>query len=313
MFSGLATSSEKGGDANSHIATTGVPGVFSVGSAFTESDVDIQAGCVHSVARSVVSGIDIAGVIHIDGLQAYSATASDGLTATPFAQFSIGRVNVAGFEAFIDRNGVHLTDQTLGDAVVEQIETTMRDALAAANISVSLVPTATGATNATELEPASAAADSGGLLISFEQLIPQIGEPGQGTPPILTITEVLIGGRRVRGSPRPLLRSWCRSSLYRRSAVVANSSAVVRWATSSVGRRLGSGPRRRARLPGRREIQTPRPATNGGKPFGPTSSDAPLTSKGVPLGWIIVGFLACIVAMGPLLGYARWQLLEGRI
>jgi hypothetical protein len=32
----------------------------------------------------------------------------------------------------------------------------------------------------------------------------------------------------------------------------------------------------------------------------------------VPVGWVIIGVLASIAAVGPGLGYARWQLLDGR-
>jgi hypothetical protein len=32
----------------------------------------------------------------------------------------------------------------------------------------------------------------------------------------------------------------------------------------------------------------------------------------VPIAALVFGLLACIVVLGPLLGYARWQLLEGR-
>ncbi len=32
----------------------------------------------------------------------------------------------------------------------------------------------------------------------------------------------------------------------------------------------------------------------------------------MPVGWVIVGIFGAFVVSGPLLGYARWQLLEGR-
>jgi hypothetical protein len=39
----------------------------------------------------------------------------------------------------------------------------------------------------------------------------------------------------------------------------------------------------------------------------------PAPGSPVPIGWILIGLALCIVAIGPLLGYARWQLLEGRL
>ncbi|MHB1447221.1 MAG: hypothetical protein ACYCZV_16440, partial [Acidimicrobiales bacterium] len=36
-------------------------------------------------------------------------------------------------------------------------------------------------------------------------------------------------------------------------------------------------------------------------------------SSPVPAGWVIIGVLFAIIGAAPLLGYARWQLLEGRI
>jgi hypothetical protein len=58
-------------------------------------------------------------------------------------------------------------------------------------------------------------------------------------------------------------------------------------------------------------------ATSGVGTAGPTLAVQPASGtgplgKGIPVGWVIVGVFAAISLSGSFLGYARWQLLEGR-
>jgi len=166
----------------------------------------------------------------------------------------------------------------------------------------------------TTLNAAQATASSGALAITIDRLVPALGIPGVpalelpgqapvilGTPDLPTHTEILIGEARVgvNATAIPDLAGLVPETVL---PDLGPGPIVSGDEFSSV---TGAG----SSLEG--ALNVPPSQSGGGElALQPTASGA--TGKGVPIGWVIVGIFGAFVACGPLLGYARWQLLEGR-
>ena len=310
-----STASELGGTAEASVTSTslgagskplagGLSAALSTGASDSNAVTTIAASCVDSTAAAVTSGIDIAGIIHIAGVTGYAAARTDGRTATPLAQLKIGRVSVAGMDAYIDRDGVHLAaQQSVGAGVVASVETALQRALAAAGMTVALV------NPHTVVQGGSATADSGAIVVRLKQTIPQIGSPPNGTPPIPTISSVAYGLAQVSVNatavpaapdlvPPVTIGSGGGSNL--------GSTTPTPTAPSPTG---SIGP---VGTPAPQPFAAPLPG-GGSRVLAANSGPPPPAGSSVPIGWVIIGVVASIVAVGPLLGYARWQLLDGRI
>jgi hypothetical protein len=165
----------------------------------------------------------------------------------------------------------------------------------------------------TTLFGAQATASSGALAITIDRLVPALGIPGVpalelpgappvilGTPDLPTHTEILLGEARVGVNataipslgglvPEPIL-----PDLGPGPIVSGDEFSSVTGAGSSAQSALNA----------------PAQSQSGGAQVALQPTGA--TGKGVPIGWVIVGIFGAFAASGPLLGYARWQLLEGR-
>lgn len=313
-----STASEKGGSADSSaassaLAQSGAPKI-SAGASTAGSSVDLGAGCVDATAHSRTAGIDIGGVIKIDGVTGTAAARSDGRAGVPAATLTIGRVTVEGLDAYIDRGGIHLKpQQPVGAGVVDQVQSVLQQTLAAAKITVHLVDPATTVHGAT------ATANSGGLVITGDRRLPATGVPGLpalsipgappvplGTPPLPLHTEVVYGAARVSAAattagPAPDAGVLPAVSLPGPGPAPTDGAA--------------SGP---ADLPAAPELAAPAQApVRGTAPAGGTvlsAGPAVALPRGapIPVAWVVIGIAASLAAVGPLLGYARWQLLDGR-
>ena len=302
VLSGQSTASASSSTALARVASTDLGGAFTTGTSDTATASDLQPSCVDVSARSTTAGIVIAGVVQIAGITGYAAARSDGATGVPQAELQIGKVKVAGLDAYIDRTGVHLSQQGVGAGVIGAVEATLQKALQASGTTIHLVDPST------THQGGSATADSGAIVVSTKQLLPGIGHPPQGTPPIPLVVEVSYGHVQaaVNATSVPAAPSDETTPTVGGSVDQPSTNSGASQGGGSLPVDTGTS------LPVSHAIAPPAP-TGGSQVLTANSVTPPGRGEPVPIGWILVGLVASIIAIGPLLGYARWQLLEGRI
>ena len=307
---GTATShaGPEGATADARIASVTVPptppAIVEVGSSSAANTVKLEERLVSAQAVSHTGTVTIAGVIVIEGVTARATATSDGATGKPAAELEIGRVSVAGQPAYIDADGIHLVgQQPVGTGVAPGVESLLQKTLETDGITIRAVsPKITSAQG-------EATADSGGVVIGLTRTVPALGIPGLpslpgvpiplGTPDLPLYVEVTLG----------MARATANATGVPGDDVVAGESvppANVSGATEVALDPVGAG----ASAPEALGLPVARPPTDL-TPAVPTASRGPFGSP-IPVPWVVAGVLASIVLCGPLLGYARWQLLEGR-
>ena len=308
---GTATShaGPEGATADARISSVAVPptapALVEVGSTTASNDVKLQESLVSAEAVSHTGTVTIAGLITIEGVTARATATSDGATGKPAAALEIGRVSVAGQPAFIDSDGIHLVgQQPVGTGVAPGVESLLQKTLATDGISIRAV-----SPKVSSLE-GQASADSGGIVIGLTRTVPALGVPGVpslpgvpiplGTPDLPLYVEVTLGMARVSANATAVPADETVADTALPPADVSGASEVALDTTgagSSAQAALGAPP-----APPDGTGITPAVSTERPGPFGAS----------IPVPWIVAGVLASIVLCGPLLGYARWQLLEGR-
>ncbi|HZQ85838.1 MAG TPA: hypothetical protein VFA83_13410 [Acidimicrobiales bacterium] len=304
----------------SHISRLAVPDtspVVDVGASSATNKTIVKDNLITSQAVSTVKSINIAGAISIEGVTSTAVSTSDGVKGKPTATLQIGKVTAGGQAAYIDNDGVHLVSQNaVASGVTAGAEQTLQNTLKQDGISIRTI------SPKTTVQAGAATADAGGIAIVLERTVPALGVPGVpavqlpgqppvalGTPDVKLHIELLIGYARA----------------------IANATGVpVDTSLGDVGVTPPGGD-----VLGESQTNTDLSATGPGASVSgaltpvPSSSSATNTGTGtqqvelaasphppngepVPIAALIFGFLACIVVLGPLLGYARWQLLEGR-
>jgi len=292
------------------------------GPAQSNAAVHLGAACVDSVSDAAASGIVVAGIVHIASVSGSAQAMSDGSKAVPAATLHVGDVTVAGLAAYIDQNGIHLAgQQPVGYGVVTGVQAALDAALKNDGITIKLL------SPQTSVNGADATVSSGGIDIVVQRTLPAIGVPGVpaitvpgqapiplGTPGAPVRYQVTFGEAQAAvyatTAPAP-------SSLASPSAATgagsnggSTSSSGVSGSSNPASTSIGSP------SGGTSLSASPRPGSSGAVPAPGSSlasASGPAGSSPVPAGWVIIGVLFAIMAAAPLLGYARWQLLEGRI
>lgn len=289
------------------------------GPAQSNSAVHLGAACVDSASQAVASGVVVAGIVHIASVSGVAQVRSDGVKAVPAASLHVGDVTVAGLAAYIDQNGVHLAgQQPVGYGAVSAVQAALNSALQADGITIKLL---SGETTA---EGADGAADSGGVDIVVTRTLPATGVPG--------VPAVTVPGQAPipLGTPGAPIRyqvtlGEAQASVFATTAPAPGSLASTAAASGSTGSTgtngpaaasgtAGSGSSIGSASGGSSVSASPLPGSTSGAPGSRlTAASGPSGSSPVSAGWVIIGVLFAIMAAAPLLGYARWQLLEGRI
>jgi hypothetical protein len=136
-----------------------LPGTFGVAKATSSTRVVNELAT--STARSVVQGLNLAGVLKIDSIVSTATAKSDGTVGSGSASTTISGATVMGQGVTIDEQGLHFgsTNQPI-DAIVQQVA---KQALASAGISVTVGPTTK------ELNGAAAIVGANSLVITVTQ------------------------------------------------------------------------------------------------------------------------------------------------
>jgi hypothetical protein len=309
---GNASSSSAEGGSIADAATSSVPlakGQFSIASSTTHSSTTIGASSVSDVAESNIHHVSLlAGLVQIASIASSASTTSDGNNGTEKSTLQVGAVTVAGQPAYIGPDGLHLAKTANNVVGAVAAFNSALVALQQAGISVTTIaPTST-------VKGGAASVESGAVQIKFSDT--NIPNP-QGQVPVSLIGFEIDLGLTAAGAqatllpalgavappispPLPAVSSPDITPASQAVTTVTPTAGGVQTNTStassaSVGS-LGTGTSRNTSTGGA-EIQA-QPASFIGMP--------------TRLAWVVIAVILSIVACGPLLGYANWQLLRGR-
>lgn len=307
---GTAETSEQGANVIARTVSQAIEGAVEIGASTARNELSITDSAVKSTAVSATSAINIAGVISIEGVIGRVEAISDGTTAKPAATLEIGKVTIAGQAGYIDRDGVHVAPSpVLGEGVVAGIQQMVNGVLETDGIRVRTIAPST------RIAGAAANADAGALAITIDRKIPAFGVPGvpaleiPGAPPIILGTpdlpvhiEILIGEARAGANATALSLGGLDVPLAPIDSGV-DGGIESSDAFSTV---LGAG----SSLEG--ALTSPPLSEVGQAELGLQPLVESALGRGIPFGFVLLAFFGALVASGSLLGYARWQLLEGR-
>ncbi|MEY2566824.1 MAG: hypothetical protein QOE35_1353 [Actinomycetota bacterium] len=293
-----------GADVTSLTLPTDQP-VIDVASSRATNVVTLKDDLVTSSAESHIGAVTIAGIITIDDVTGAATAASDGVAAKPAARLEIGKVSVAGQPAYIDGDGIHLVGQEpIGNGVAPGVESLLQKTLATDGITIRTV------SPHTTVNAGQATADAGALVITLERTVPALGVPGfpsisgvpvpLGTPDLPLHIEIALGRARVAANATGVP-----TDTFEPSGTDVPFSDVSGLSQVADLSPVGAGATATGALSPSVPVASP--------PLQATvSGSARPRGSPIPIAWLLAGIAASIVLCGPLLGYARWQLLEGR-
>ena len=318
--SSVSHASATGANVNALVGEIGVgPAVSSAAnlvhivSSKVTNTVQLGDSTVSTTATSVVSGIDIAGVIQIASVTGSAGGKSDGNNGTPTASLNLGPVTVAGQPAYIDQDGVHLAGQGGGGGLISAANTVLQN-LAAQGISIHTIsPTET--TNGAQTSN-----NSGAVLISLTGNTPTVPglaplapglPPTPGQPSVPFTINLLLGSATATANASllptfPTVPDLSLPTLTPSAGATGSSAGTGAASSGSGGVALAGAP----------ALATP--TTQTLQPTGPGASASGARAvlarvgKSVPVGLAVLVFVLAIMSSGGLLGYARWQLIDGR-
>jgi hypothetical protein len=233
---------------------------------------------------------------------------------------------VAGIPASIDRDGIHLATLGTGTAGItaQQASAVLNGVLAADGISIRL------ADPSTTVKGAEAVADSGGLVVSSSRQIyvpvvpgvPNIPVPvlgNQGLPAgTYTVTSQITLGSAATDVSAAVAPSFVDGA----TAAASGTLLPDGGAPTDTGTLPDSGALPAVGFGGGGTVATTIAPTGPGTTASTTSPVTPglVASLGrlpglglpVPVGWVVLGLLLCLLCAYPLLLAARWQFLGRR-
>jgi hypothetical protein len=314
---GSASSSSSIGGSVSDAATSSIPldgGKVTIASSTTHATTVIGASSVSSEAQTSITHVSVLGLVDIASISSQVETTSDGTTGTETSSLQVGSVTVAGQPAYIDPNGLHLasTSNSLGGGIA--VFNSVLTALQQAGISITtLAPTSS-------VEGAAASVQSGAVQIKFSDT--NIPNP-QGEVPVTLIGYEIDLGQTTADAQATLLPSINAGPVTPTTPAPATPSspnvatisppAPVTTQTSAAGGgvQTTTSTNSSSAAPA---SPAPRGTTNSGGGGGSGFQPQAAGFIGMPtrLAWVVISVLLSIVACGPLMGYANWQLLRGR-
>lgn len=282
-------------------STSLLGGLVKVGSSTATSSTTVGTASVSDSADGQVGSISIlGGLIQIAGISSQASASSDGTNATDSSELNIGAVtlDVAGakIKAYIGPNGLHLVSANEGALAVSVLNTVL-SALNQAGLSVTVVdPTS-------QIQGNSATVDSGVVEISFLDV--NIPNPDGENPVSAAGVDVDLGesSANAQATTLPPIPPFSSSPP---PAVVGStppgSSLTTPGSTTTPAVTTGPG------------VSLAQPGSTGSSGVSLPQARVTPTVFGIStrLAWVVIAVILSIIASGPLLGYANWQLLRGR-
>ena len=288
--------------------------LVAVASARSSSNASVGAASVTTGARTALGAITIGGVVKIAGISSEASASSNGTAGQETNSLHIGAVTVAGVSASVGPNGITLNNTgLLGQLGLVPLANQALTALQQAGLTIkTIAPTS-------QQNGQSASVTSGALQISFVD--PNIPNP-QGRLPIGSSVglDFELGLSNANADATVLPAFTPLPSVVAPPPVPASSggspAVAGQPATAIPGAPISSGSS--ALGPSFGSAQST--AAGGGAlvPSASSPSSGPVATLagfvGIPVrvAWVILAFVLSLVAAGPLLAYANWQLLRGR-
>lgn len=326
LITATSDSTPGGTTSGAALSQTSLPGsLITIGSSTARTTTELGASSVRSTGHTDIGRISLlGGMVVIAGLQSNASASSDGNNGEQNSYLKVGQVTVAGQQAYIGPDGIHVGGAGQGATLVPAVNQVL-DALAQAGISVrTIAPTS-------QTDGAAAQVTSGALQISFlDQHIPN----PNGILPISTIgldLDIGVTSASADATALPPFDASTGSAIATFGAGPTGTGAALVAGGSGSGLAptgLGSA----ASPPPGLAAGTTTPGATGpalggpagpvggtgsataGSPSGALSAPQPAAVLGAPVkvAWVVIAFLLSLVLAGPLLGYANWQLLRGR-
>jgi hypothetical protein len=150
-------------EATTQAGGTGVADVLTAAGATAHSLQHFVGSTLVVSTESVVTGLDVAKVLHIDSIRSVATAKVDGgKVSASDAKTTIQGATVAGQAVTIDSRGIHAAGQDDGNAVTKAVNSALK-ALQEAGVSVRQLGTTR------EARKGAAAARAGGVLVTFER------------------------------------------------------------------------------------------------------------------------------------------------
>lgn len=130
----------------------GPTGTVTIGNVSTFSSINVLRDSILSRSETVLTNVDIAGILKIGSLVASASTRAVAPKTEREAHFSLqfGDVSALGLPARVDASGIHIVDQSLDAGSLASANKTVADALKASGFEVSLLPAGHEATGEEE-------------------------------------------------------------------------------------------------------------------------------------------------------------------
>lgn len=321
LITASSTSGPSGTTSDASLSQTVLPAaLMSIGSSTTRTVTKLGPSTVQASAHTDIGRISLlGGAVVIAGVESDAFATSDASNGHQTSDLRIGHVTVAGQDAYIGADGIHLSGAGQGSTLVPTANEVLT-ALSQAGIEVRTV-SATSQTDA-----ASAQVTSGALRISF--LDRHLPNPS-GALPISAIGLDLDIGVASASADATALPPFDSSFASATGTAVADSTTATGGALTAAGSSgdlAGGVPHTSppapspavAAGPASPAAATSLPGGSGPRPPGAgpgtlaASQPARLLGAPVRVAWVVLAFLLSLVVAGPLLGYANWQLLKGR-
>jgi hypothetical protein len=315
-----ASATDSGSAAQATTSDSGISAAIEIGSSRTSSNTVLGASSVKATAHSDVSTVTLlGGVVRIAGISSDASASSDGSTGTETSGLTIASVTVAGQAASIGPKGITVNSAGQGSLLVPDANSALA-ALQQAGISVRTVAPVSST------DGASATVTSGAVQITF--LDDNLPNPNGAIPVSSVGLDVYLGLSSATadatalppftnvvspavpsgsGSTPASVSTGGSASVLAAPAVAATSGPVLATPTAGVGQTSAAAPSLGSTTP-----TTAAAAAAGGAPSPATVPAATLFGAPLKVAWVVIAFLLSLVAAGPLLGYANWQLLRGR-
>jgi hypothetical protein len=273
--------------------------LIEIGSAIASSQALVHAASVSTASHSNIGTITIAGLIEIDGVSSDASAASDGKLGRQKSHLHIGSVTVAGVSASIGPKGITINKKANQNADLVPVANALLTALEQAGITVHTIEPSS------QVKGSAAEVTSGALQIGFQDNnIPNLGALLPQLPLLLPNSlgiHLNIGASEADADATPL----------------PGFTSPVTGPPATTPTTGGLPP-----------VGSAVPPSGGSFPTGPTVSTPPLPGQtpviaipqannsafGLPVrvAWVVGAFVLSLLAAGPLLAYANWQLLRGR-
>jgi hypothetical protein len=274
--------------------------LIEVGSAVAASQAFVHAATVSTAAQSNIGTITVAGLIKINGIASDAAADTDGKLGKQHSHLHIGSVTVAGVAASIGPKGITINKKANNNLSLVPVANALLTALQVAGVTIHTIAPAS------QVKGSAAKVTSGALQIGFQDNnIPNLGALLPQLPLLLPNSlgiHVNIGASEADADATPL-------------PGITSPGTPPPVTPPTTGGPVPTGPT--SVLPGGgAPLPTGPGATTQPQPGLTPVIAVPVANSvlGLPVrvAWVVGAFLLALLAAGPLLAYANWQLLRGR-